>query len=463
MAVFYRYRGCRYRVAAQLRQAQEPADTAEEPPAAGTDESGGTPLLQAVRQRSAEILAEYEIQSPIELQDKFKQEADGIDAVYNVGDRWSGVTALLTLDFNSKAKLQEVVLELCGQLYVAHSGSEQKELLSALGTLHAADFKPELAQDVVQDKQKQQYLEFLEYWVNEMMKAAMQLPGIGEDYGDRAGFIKAMEQYAKTDENQAPGPIPPERAKNLMDGARLLSDDEWAKLIKELEEGGTAYGTKQELVNKAVLALTAHEDYNGEAQIVGSTPEGKILAGIQVPLPIQSMTFVLDHQPGQKQLQLSQAGLGICDAIFLALDEALTKRLVTALVDLVKASNVKTDEQLSKPPELDVEPEWTPEKLKKAFTKAVTVWKSDNGYRLMVGNNNMGCFSEAEWTHPSGESGAQLTLRNMLQQAAAKKLRVFQIDEEGRVDSMNYEFKPTKTNIARFDENLQQFECPVTS
>lgn len=390
------------------------------------------------------------------------QEADGTDVKVNVSSGWSGVEAVLTFDFSANQKLQELVLQMCGSSFVAHSGrfgggKSLKMLLGALSVLHEADFKPQQADETVDSKKKTEYIEFLRHYVTELLLGAVELPTSGDasPYLDRKAFSEAIKQFAES------GKYPKDRAEVMSEGALRLSDQDWKDYIVPLVQSqGKQYAATQDMINKAVSAIIpASENYTGGAQLVAYLDEGTMLVGIDVPKPAQFFSFVFEHATEQKQLKLLSAGLGLCGGTFLVTDPATAGKLVSAMVSLAILAGRTAQPSLSEPPKL-VAKEWDRAKVEKALASGLAVWHGANNYvRLVWQGKSIGCWSAADWKEYQLDS-VDSTLKLHLEKARKGKRAVLDIDKAGNVDLLDYDMRPVQTNIQSSIESKYK-ACPV--
>jgi len=437
------YKGRWYR---QAEDTKEDAEQTSGDPCGAAD--SGSLFVQATEA----ILSEANIQgTPLQL----CQEADGADVRVSVGEAWSGIEAVLTFDFDRNQKLQELILSMCQYNFVAHpgrfgGGKTIKLLTGALEALQQAEFYPQQPQEDVDSKKKFEYIEFLRHYIGELLQGAVDLP-----YQNRKEFADAIMKLAKQNK------YPPDRASVLSEGALRLDDDEWKRhIIPLVKSQGRQQATTQEMLNQAVGELIpSAEKYTGNVHVLAYLDDGSILAGIDVPKPADSFTFVFDSKPGQTKLTLKEAGLGLCKATFSAgADAAKTQQLITAMISLAVLAGRTAQPELSEAPDL-VAKEWDKDTLSDAIARGLVIWYGANDYvRMTWQGKSINCWSKDDWDKYEVDA-PDSTLKLHVQKAAKNKREFFQVDKEGSLDRLDYRGRVIQKNIGRVDPTGQV--CPV--
>lgn len=443
----FKYKGHQYRLAAELTEDQPAEPEAEETPEKPAQQPCGRPDSS-----DPAVVAAEAVLSSSGLEGSVVQvctEQDGQDVKVDIGQKWSGIEAILTFDYSGDQQLQELVLKMCGLDFVAHGNKMYKLLLQALLTLQKAKFGPQVATDQVEDKKKSEYIAFLQHYIAELVQGAVEL-----DYENREKFAEQIVQLAEQ------GKYPSDRASVLSEGALRLDDKDWkANIMPLVKSRGQQHATTQELVNKAVVALIpSGEDYTGAAQVVRYLDEGEILVKIDVPKPAQNFMFVFLHQPGSTELKLQDAGLGMCDATFHSgPDASLVSALITSMVNLAILNGRTAQPELSRPPDL-VAKEWDKEKLHAALAKGLVIWYGNNDYvRLTWLGKSVNCWSKDDWekyqvgTTPS-------TLWNAVERAEKNKREILQVDKDNHADRLDSQLNVIQKDIGLVGDTIKACE-----
>lgn len=453
------YRGHQYRLA-QEPKAEEPTEQpvgekAEEPakdPCGAADPSD--PFVKAAK--AAMSAANVDGKAV-----RVCREADGVDVKVSVGERWSGIEAVLTFDFNQKGKLQELILQMCGTSFVAHSGrfgggKSLNMLLASINVLQQAEFYPRQAAETVQEKNQAKYIEFVRHYVAEMLAAAVELPApAGVDpYADRTAFGNAIQQMLDAAEKgEADLKMPKDRAETLLEGSRKWMDNQdWKNHIHPLiESQGRQYAVMQEMVDRAVAdIIPKHEAYTGDAHVTEYRDDGSIVVDIEVPKPADLFKFAFEHMAGQKKLRLKDAGLGLCGATFASKgDVNLSGLLVSAMVNLAILAGRTAQPELSQPPEA-IERAWKSKDLMRAFAKGLVIWHGINdNVRMTYEGKTIGyCRTKAEWQENEAEQ-KDSTLQIHIEKAQRDEREILRVDDDGQVDRLNHELKVIQKNIGK--------------
>ena len=433
------------------------------------DERFGEGTFETIYTASLELLKRTGVQpegAPIPADEI---EADGIDLIYQLKIPGLSNPVRLTLDYASvdeKAVPREAILEMCNVGYAAIEPKTLIELLNAVATLQK--LSPPSAMPKT-NKEQAKARDWLEYHLPgilvEMQKA------IGIQQGEAGGGdikVENKDVFQQTLIQLLQGEATlkaftnAENAQKAAQLAKSLDTTQWQILIATiLATRGKAFPTRALVVQK-ITELTQHEQYSGQVDIIGYDKDA-VVVGVRIPPPMEDLLFVFKRPPGTNDIQLVEAGLSLCgkQVLVAKADEALTKLMVTAMVDLTIASDVAANPEYSQPPGAEDEEgtQLSLKELNKELRRGLALWNSDSGYIKMVlkgGEDTGACYDEEELMKQV--TADESTLKNWLRKIRLNEGRVFWIEPDGAVHLMNYGLQIIQRNIASIPE-ANRLQC----
>lgn len=418
----------------------------------------GDEAVDYLTDEAAKLLQQY----GIEVADpEIFQEADGVDLIYNLPISNIPKSTIL-LDSNIQDRtIQEVVVDICGTGYVATGEKQLEPLLQAIGVLqqlHAAG-KPNR-----QNKRQIQAREWLEYYLPQLL-VELERFYKESDLSEKIDpyeqdmlvehFVRVLKAPAgdKAFRNRA-------NAQQAIKFIPLLDADDYKALIDNLlKTRGKAYPLR-ELVDAKITELTAHEDYSGDIQIMGYDGD-HVAVAVEVPPPFEGMLFVLRFPAGSRNAELVSSGMVLCGGrpLIAGDDEEMAKRMVSAMIELVLASDRAANPDISQPPEEAEEEdasEWSDKEIKKYMDEGMVFFESGDDYRYRyksLGNLQSSCLKKEKYDEGwnSGQFAKTMGIYGIE--------RAFLVDQEGLLFLLDPQTGKKKVRVRRVELPEGMKEC----
>lgn len=438
-----------FRLAGTLyRFAQEPeAETPEEKPKADPTHEMAVGWANGLIQKFG-LVAEPP---------QFTREGDGEDVSYVI-HMPNTIDGHVTFDFEykkGKALLREVVAEICRVGYVGSSEVEMVQLLQAFGTLTQMK-TPSTSIKPPDQKQKQEgkTRDWLETYLPPVLvsleKELKQEPNLK----DREGLVRLLTQHGKGNKLGDATLVA-----NIIKVLSKISDDTWNALIAYLQSSRGRFTPSRRLVDQKIKELTAHEQYNGEVEIIKSDKD-RLIVALDTPAPFEDIMLVLSRKPGQNQLDLVTAGFKLCGGKVLETgpDDKAFKTALSAMVDLVLLSQNAANPRYSPPPgetEYETKGSWNEQQYKAAVAKSVFIteyagdvinfWTA--GEKNKLGEGDGGCMPKQNLAAMWKDKNSQLNL------VREKYKQIYYVTVDGDVYQLGNDGEPIDTLLYHIERN----------
>jgi len=231
----------------------------------------------------------------------------------------------------------QVIFDFCNHYFGAEPGSRHfDELLSAVSFLQTgiADIRAEQRLEIPKDSAD---VEVLRDWVKNVLLDVL------ENRVDRNSKHPVENWQDKTQVKQMIVALQKNRyinqaqAKKVNDYLDTLQGTAYKDFIKEIEDEAAGVAQKKvsikSNIEKAVRALTSHEQYTGEIKYGADDKTGNMVASINAPY---KMLYIFEKMPGGK-IKFLEAAMNICNQTLIVDTADDAKDLLSANLTLAEA------------------------------------------------------------------------------------------------------------------------------